>query len=97
MRDPEHFPDPEKFWPDRFLGENPQFNPNAYLPFGDGPRACIGMRMGVVVTKIALILLLQQYNFTCIEDKELPIANHALTIAIAGGIHVKVSNRSENR
>lgn len=56
-------------------------------------RACIGMRMGVVVTKIALTLLLKQYNFACVDDKELTIATHALTIAIKGGINVKVSKR----
>lgn len=93
MRDPDHFPNPDKFWPDRFLDENPKYNPDAFLPFGDGPKACIGMRLGQVVSKIALIKMLQQYNFKCIEDKELPIANHSLTIVIDGGINVEVSNR----
>lgn len=93
MRDPDNFPNPEKYCPDRFMDEIPQYNPDAFLPFGEGPRACIGLRMGVVVTKIALILLLKQYNFVCVEDKELTIASHALTIAIEGGINVKVSNR----
>lgn len=93
MRDPEYFPNPEKYCPDRFLEETPQYNEDAFIPFGDGPRACIGMRMGVVVTKIALTLLLKQYHFSCVDDKELTIASHALTIAIKGGINVKVSNR----
>lgn len=43
MRDPEHFPEPMKFIPERFLETNRNYNPNAYIPFGDGPRACIGM------------------------------------------------------
>lgn len=94
MRDADNFPDPDKFWPDRFLTDHPQYNPDAFLPFGDGPKACIGMRMGVLVTKIALISLLQENNFTCIDDKDLVIANYALTIAVDGGINVKVSNRS---
>lgn len=42
MRDPANFPEPNRFWPDRYSTENPKYNPDAYIPFGDGPRNCIG-------------------------------------------------------
>lgn len=41
-RDPVNFPDPETFRPERFSNEVPTYNTEAYIPFGDGPRACIG-------------------------------------------------------
>lgn len=42
-RDPKYFPNPDKFDPERFSEENkPNIVPGSYLPFGAGPRSCIG-------------------------------------------------------
>lgn len=41
--DPEYFPDPTKYDPERFSAENKQKRPfGVYAPFGEGPRNCVG-------------------------------------------------------
>ncbi|XP_046629107.1 uncharacterized protein LOC124309484 [Neodiprion virginianus] len=62
--DPDIYPEPEKFDPERFNEENvASRHQYTYLPFGEGPRNCIGMRFGLVQTKVAIISLLSKYRF----------------------------------
>lgn len=43
QRNPEHFPEPDEFRPERFFGEEKKnIKPFTYLPFGEGPRTCMG-------------------------------------------------------
>lgn len=86
--DPDIYPDPEKFDPERFSKEEiMKRHPMHFLPFGHGPRNCIGARFAVYQTKIGLIKILRNFevqvcNKTLIPYKVNPYTS--LLIPITG-------------
>ncbi|KAJ3655224.1 hypothetical protein Zmor_014361 [Zophobas morio] len=63
--DEEYYPNPTQFNPDHFSDENKNSRHNfAYLPFGEGPRNCIGMRFGLLLSKLGLACLIKNYKFS---------------------------------
>lgn len=55
----------------------------AFLPFGDGPRNCIGLRFGLMQTKIALIKLLTTYKFSPSPRTLIPMRFHIKSLVLA--------------
>ncbi len=71
---PEFFPDPDEFRPERFLKENmDQIIPFTYRPFGGGPRQCIGQRFSQIEMKIALAKLLSKYKLATAPETKLDV------------------------
>jgi len=78
-RDPKYWEDPEKFDPDRWLPENKhKINQYAYLPFGVGPRMCIGSKFSLMETKVVVALLYQRFKFAYTEEKEPVVKGNGL-------------------
>ena len=82
--DPEFYPDPEKFDPERFSEENKKNrHPMAHLPFGDGPRNCIGLRFGLMQSKIALAQLLLNFKFSPTSRTTIPMRFDTRSLTLA--------------
>ncbi|XP_077262105.1 cytochrome P450 6k1-like isoform X2 [Temnothorax americanus] len=92
--DPEYFPEPHKFDPERFNEENKRNRPSCvYFPFGEGPHVCIGNRFGLLVIKLTLIKILSKYEVTPCEKTMIPvIADPAtsLTTPLDGVIYLNM-------
>ncbi|NWU27803.1 CP3A9 protein, partial [Dyaphorophyia castanea] len=73
-RDPEYWPNPDEFRPERFSKENKEsIDQYTYLPFGAGPRNCIGMRFALLTLKVAITSLLQHFTFQTCKETQIPI------------------------
>ncbi|KAK4874175.1 hypothetical protein RN001_013535 [Aquatica leii] len=73
-RDENLYPEPERFNPERFSHENKSsILPYTYLPFGLGPRACIGNRFALLETKILLFHLLSKFDIVVVEKSVVPL------------------------
>jgi cytochrome P450 len=82
--------DPHQFNPDRFDGEI-EINRYAYLPFGDGPRICIGASFALQEAIIILASLLARYKFTRVKGKD-PKPVLILTLRPEGGVWLEVED-----
>lgn len=73
QNDPEYYPDPDTFNPERFNPENKENRPAfTYLPFGEGPRICIGLRFGLMQSKVGLLRIIKHFRVTLNEKTTNP-------------------------
>lgn len=73
-RDEQFYPNPEKFDPERFSDDNKKnILPGSYLPFGIGPRNCIGSRFALMEVKAILYYLLLHFSIEVCEQTVIPL------------------------
>ncbi|XP_067009335.2 probable cytochrome P450 6a14 [Anabrus simplex] len=95
--DPKIYPEPKRFDPDRFTEEKiSQRHHYSYLPFGEGPRICTGMRFGILQTKIGLVSLLSMYEFSVCSKTVIPVRIDPKTIVTSpiDGNWLKIRRRN---
>ncbi|MFJ4103439.1 cytochrome P450 [Amycolatopsis japonica] len=93
-RHPAFWPEPEKFDPDRFDPDRPSGRPRyAYIPFGAGPRFCIGNSLGVMEAVFVLTMVLRD-----LELRKLPgydvVPEAMLSLRVRGGLPMTVHTRN---
>ncbi|XP_037950470.1 cytochrome P450 6a8-like [Teleopsis dalmanni] len=97
--DPAIYPNPTKFDPGRFEPEEVEKRHTmSFLPFGDGPRNCIGMRFGEMQAMIGLVMLLKNFQFSPCEHTKIPIEISTKSVVLSSqhGISLEVKKLLEN-
>lgn len=97
--DAKYYDQPDKFMPERFTDDQVS-NKNSvnapYLTFGDGPRNCIGLRLGKLQAKIGLCLLLRKFSFEFgaqNRNDEFKLDPKSPVRALVNGIELKIKAR----
>lgn len=92
-RTPDHWENPEGFDPDRFTAERKKARPRfAYVPFGAGPRICVGASFAMLEAKAILAVLLRRFRFEVTSGYRL-VPEPLVTLRPKGGISMTRSFR----
>lgn len=92
-RNPAYWENPDKFDPNRFSAENKKkHTPSSFLPFGGGPRLCIGKNFAQMEMQFILAMLIKRYKFVLSPGQKIDF-KPLLTLCPSNGIKVRVQKR----
>jgi cytochrome P450 len=92
-RDARWFEDPHTFWPERWQNDFADTLPrHAYMPFGGGPRICIGNNFAMMEAILLLATIAQRFRLAATSEAEVePFPT--ITLRPQGGVNLQVEAR----
>ena len=92
QRDPKYWPEPDRFIPESFdRSSGAKATPFSYIPFGGGPRTCIGAAFAQVEAKIVLARLLSNFDLTLVNPNVRPYMG--ATLEPRPGVMMRIQRR----
>jgi cytochrome P450 len=91
-RDPRHFPDPDRFDPERWREDDGDPRRYGYLPFGAGPRLCIGERFAWMEGVLLLATLAQRWRLRLVPGQRVTL-QPIVTLRPKRGIRMRLERR----
>lgn len=93
-RDPRWFPEPERFWPERWEdGYAKKLPKGAYVPFGAGPRVCIGNQFAMMEAVLLLATIAQRYELGAIPQQKV-VPEPSVTLRFKHGLSMRARRRA---
>lgn len=89
--DPRWFPEPHAFRPERFAAGAPELPRGAYLPFGTGPRVCLGQHLAMAEMTVIAAMLLQRFELSIPKGMAPPRPVWKVTLRPEHPLHLVVS------
>jgi cytochrome P450 len=93
-RNPDLYPEPEQFRPDRFLDR--QFAPNEFAAFGGGHRYCLGAAFALNEMKVVIGTLLPRFDLSLVDSEPVRTVVRNLTLGPSGGVPMRVTPRKSD-
>lgn len=92
--DPRWWPEPQKFDPSRFEGDWKKRQPTySYIPFGGGPRVCIGSHLAEMEAEVILATIIKNFKIELQDPEQIVNPEARFTVQPAGGMHLRVRRR----
>ncbi len=89
------YPEPRRFLPDRWRSINP--GPYEYLPFGAGPRTCLGANFAWLTLRLVLPMILQRFQLSLVPDAEISYIARGPILGMRQGMPMRVEKRNGQR